>query len=725
MTKRLLRILLILAALSSFVMIIICDTLFLMGQVPAPNIDRITGSKIIYIASAPGLDGVLAALTSDWKILYSQDGGREWEEMPSLPGVPYYSSNPVSVALAGEDGSEEARVSSAGHASNIKKQQDVYRLTIDQQDWSPAGISQCPKAYTQSYFNGLATSPTNPRRVYVLHYCTDEPVNMEDGEAIRNLLREVYASSDGGQTFRLLFQQELQFDPPLSTYIYHPILEETLSPSPVNPEQVYLGSSLVSEDGGQSWSEVNFPVTDLVLDGVDPDRLYGYLREDTGKIIGMTRINAERGWKDWAEQPCKSRAHLVPHPTQAGVLFMRCYQVQMAFLENYPLTEALLRSNDSGDHWELLSEWIGYWIGPDYSSPGRMLWSREDGLWESTNAGDTWTMVSQAVKDVTGPWINRTPPDPSNGRVLSSDPLSNVWMEYTTGILQRWDGQTWQGTGYPRSTPVRINNLVFTAPNDGWMVGEENANAFPENHGVIYHWDGTKWKQSGPLWDNVLLDIAAVGEQAWAVGEDGIILHYDGQTWSETPSPVRKTSPHGFSPFIDLRAISMVSAEEGWAAGGVNDVSVNGVILHYQDGQWQVFYDSGKTQLDLFDLDMLNPTSGWAVGWTSGTEWQIKQGVRPGQIYHWDGSTWNLEKDIPGFSLNSIAILSENDAWAGGNNSLLHWDGTTWSEFPFAPADKYRIRDLVSTPDGRFMVLTQIGMSNESFLFEYTGGKDK
>ncbi len=133
--------------------------------------------------------------------------------------------------------------------------------------------------------------------------------------------------------------------------------------------------------------------------------------------------------------------------------------------------------------------------------------------------------------------------------------------------------QQWQHMDVPGKLPLhgiwglRADDLIAV----GWM-------------GSVLHFDGSSWQQvrGGIVDDNgrfaacaentplFAIDGNAAG-QAWAVGDDGMILHYDGSEWSVETAPTR----------INLRAIACATDGTVYAAGG------EGTVLQRQlDGSW-------------------------------------------------------------------------------------------------------------------------------------------
>ncbi|MBF7052484.1 glycosyl hydrolase [Halomonas sp. KAO] len=134
-------------------------------------------------------------------------------------------------------------------------------------------------------------------------------------------------------------------------------------------------------------------------------------------------------------------------------------------------------------------------------------------------------------------------------------------------------GQQWERMSVPTNLP--LHGLWGPSPDRliavGWM-------------GTILHYDGAEWhQQRGGLVDDegrfapcsentplFAIDGNAAGE-AWAVGDDGMILHYDGGEWYREASPTR----------INLRAVACAPNGTVYAAGG------EGTVLQRNlEGRW-------------------------------------------------------------------------------------------------------------------------------------------
>jgi hypothetical protein len=162
--------------------------------------------------------------------------------------------------------------------------------------------------------------------------------------------------------------------------------------------------------------------------------------------------------------------------------------------------------------------------------------------------------------------------------------------------------------------------------------------------------------------------------------------HPGGSAGNNSPTKTSST-PKGF--WSDLHAISMVSADEGWAAGNsgpcdrnpINDVTLLGhcqvtyslldpLLLHYQHGTWTPVHVTFKGALNT--ISMLSATDGWAGG--------------NDLFVHYDGHTWKPMPNPNQVTFNRLQMLSDTDGWAvgsiGNTQAILHYDGQTWTAQP-------------------------------------------
>ena len=87
-----------------------------------------------------------------------------------------------------------------------------------------------------------------------------------------------------------------------------------------------------------------------------------------------------------------------------------------------------------------------------------------------------------------------------------------------------------------------------------------------------------------------------------------------------------------------------------------------------QAGVWQCWNDGSPDPChnNLYSVDMLSSTDGWAVG-------------AGGIVLHWDGSTWRKVTSPTTNWLYSVTTVSATDGWAVGNGgTILNWNGSTW-----------------------------------------------
>jgi hypothetical protein len=195
-------------------------------------------------------------------------------------------------------------------------------------------------------------------------------------------------------------------------------------------------------------------------------------------------------------------------------------------------------------------------------------------------------------------------------------------------------------------------------------------------------------------------DIWAVGCSGGCEGPDSMILHWNGTTWSKV------ASPDPGAAFDELTAVSVVSADDVWAAGydcstahcdGSGNVQ-NTLILRWNGTKWSTVPspDPSTTANLLLGVTAVSADDVWAAGSEIPNAATLKSTTL---ILHWNGTKWSRvsSPNVSGASntLYGVDANSATSAWAVGNECdffacpepgyttgtmILHWNGTTWSK---------------------------------------------
>jgi hypothetical protein len=373
-------------------------------------------------------------------------------------------------------------------------------------------------------------------------------------------------------------------------------------------------------------------------------------------------------------------------------------------------------------HWNGKGWTNQYSVDPQITLTG--LWgSGPDDIWAvGTKAGNLVLNPAQSVIlhwDGSGWYPTAHPPSQTFTEVAGSAP-DNVWAVGASAPV-RWDGSAWRQTP---TCPFCATNIVATGawtngPNDTWVVGPSN---------LIAHWNGSTWAPPAGDWDGVWMATWASGaNDVWIVGFQGVIAHYNGVKL--------EVLANGGT---DLMSIWGSSPTDVWAVG------MTGLVVHFDGFSWSPV--AGIAGPDLYRVRGRSSSAVWAVGragrmlaW-DGTQWSPKSkgssaevaavsGSGPSDVWiagsgdvglqHrdasgafvpvlggpadivalysvgankvwaigdsaaiWNGDGWN---DMPGSTdLTSVWAAADNDAWAGGFDTLgepelRHWDGQTWT----------------------------------------------
>jgi hypothetical protein len=174
----------------------------------------------------------------------------------------------------------------------------------------------------------------------------------------------------------------------------------------------------------------------------------------------------------------------------------------------------------------------------------------------------------------------------------SSPPIPLAVLYYHEG---QW--QTWQGSITDSLTPD-LETVSMVSPSDVWVFGKDYA-TWPNVHGIVLHWDGSRWTQvpirptplgvtanlaggvpiSGSMWA-----FASVGDPSNAADQTKVaeLLHCT-TTCQGTGTSV--------AYLISIQQLEMVSPTQGFAVAqmltqGDEGQEQRGLVLFYNGGSW-------------------------------------------------------------------------------------------------------------------------------------------
>jgi hypothetical protein len=220
--------------------------------------------------------------------------------------------------------------------------------------------------------------------------------------------------------------------------------------------------------------------------------------------------------------------------------------------------------------------------------------------------------------------------------------------------------------GAPRGDRVITAGIQLQ---EAWAVGE---------NGVILRWDGVNWAvlaTTGTRLRAVSMDSYANG---WSVGDlTGGAAQI--RRWNPDGTPAWDTVAYpGIPSDQRLNSVHVLSANEAWAVG--NDRAGGGnntMVLRFNGANW-VYSDPGIDR-DLNGVYMLDTNNdgvaddGWAVG-------------DNGVILRWNGAAWNVSvapNVLTGNNLLAVTCATPSDCWAVGVGGVIaHWNGVAWALHP-------------------------------------------
>jgi hypothetical protein len=227
------------------------------------------------------------------------------------------------------------------------------------------------------------------------------------------------------------------------------------------------------------------------------------------------------------------------------------------------------------------------------------------------------------------PWVAMDPPvDGVNLTDLWGTGAAETILMYATaeqGLVAKYTQSGWVTEDLGTANHVGAGG---SGPDAMYVVG----------FGGVYRFDGTTWNYEAVPGNVRLNDVFAVGLEAYAVGEGGVILRRDSATsaWTEMESGTD----------ADLNSVTGFSLDNAWAVGA------DGTALRYDGSRWQATA-TGVT-VPLWSVFAPNATDVFAVG-------------NNGVALRFRGGAWETMPTGVSNNLYSVHGVSAANMWAVGN----------------------------------------------------------
>lgn len=268
---------------------------------------------------------------------------------------------------------------------------------------------------------------------------------------------------------------------------------------------------------------------------------------------------------------------------------------------------------------------------------------------------------------------------PNNQTTQNPDPLVkwNTLSGVTHYDLQIDTAYSWAAEA--SGVSAQLNDVFELDADNAWAVG---------NGGVILKKTVAGWESvSSPVTAN-LQDVFFVdANNGWAVGASGKIVYYNGTEWTEQSSGVT----------TQLNGIYFSSAANGYAVGAT------GTALHFDGTAWSAV-STGIT-VDIYAAHGLDANHIWVVGksgnvaFFDGATWEktvivnrdmlgvwmlapnkVFVSAKAGRVYFYDGSSWTEQTTGSTRDLNDVCFIDDNHGFAAGaQGTLAFFNGNIWT----------------------------------------------
>ena len=304
-------------------------------------------------------------------IYKSTDGGDSWTDITRSPGLPKTVLGKMTIAVSPVD-------SQRVYANIEAEKGGLYRSDDGGKNWRH--INGARKLWQRSfYFMQLRPHPTELDTLYILSFKLEK-------------------STNGGAKFKAVRTRHAD--------------SHDLWISPTSPDRMIVaddGGASVSVNGGQSWTEQDFPTAQmyrLATTNTFPYELCGTQQDNTTVCVPSRRagaFDAQGGpahvdtFNDFRNIAPSENGFVAPHPTQSNLFFVSSTNTLLRYDGNteaatnvspYPYGVMGQTAASMKERWN--------WTFPVVFSPAdkKTLYAGSQSLWRSSDEGESWEKIS-------------------------------------------------------------------------------------------------------------------------------------------------------------------------------------------------------------------------------------------------------------------------------------------------------------------------------------------
>lgn len=214
-------------------------------------------------------------------------------------------------------------------------------------------------------------------------------------------------------------------------------------------------------------------------------------------------------------------------------------------------------------------------------------------------------------------------------------------------LVHRSNG-TWTRVTCPIEN-VRLNSVRMRSTTDVWATGL----AYPARNPISLHYDGVTWKVASlPI---NISSVELVGtDDGWMVGGAGTILRLINGVWTRVKGSNLFLGP-GSAPIAYTKPIDAAAADNVWWFNGAS-----GQLFEWNKGA--VIAHTPPVTRDLYALDMISPTLGWA-----GTASLSDQNY----FMRFSKGTWTVWP-MTG-TVDAISMIGSDEGWIASGSAVYHY----------------------------------------------------